>query len=181
MSYEPMVCYRQALLFAIILGVGACGSPTEPTAQEVAKTSSKEPLTSMFDEYAKPRDFAGTDVCALLPGEAVATAANAQLIGAQSNLDPAWCSYTVRGDEPYDKGIHVGVDGMGMLYTMGRQTASTVEPVPGIGVDAWMKKTVDNQIEINVKREDAVYIQVIAGDREAALAVAGLAIDAVPK
>lgn len=181
MNYEQVVGIRRALLPLIILGVGSCGSPKEPTVQEAAETSSDEPLASAFDDYVAPRDFAGTDICALLPGEVVATATNAQLIGAQSNLDPAWCRYTVRGDEPYDTGIHVGVDGVGMLYTMGRQTASTVEAVPGIGADAWMKKTVDNQIEINIKREDAVYIQVIAGDRDSALAVARLAIDAVPE
>ena len=181
MNYEQIGCFRRVMSLVIILGVGACGSPTESTTQVTAETSSKDSPSAMFDEYVKPREFAGTDVCALLPGDAVAMATNVQLVGTKPNMDPAWCTYTVRGAEPYDKEIVVGVDGNGMSFTIGRQTASNAEAVPGVGVDSWTKKTTDNQIEINVKREDAVYIQVIAGDREAALAVAELAIDAIPK
>jgi hypothetical protein len=164
---------------ALCGGMAACGSPSEQSAAKQEATTER-PSAAVVDDYAMPRDFAGMDLCVVLSGEAVAAATKTTFVAAKPNTDPVWCTYTVRGDEPYEKEIVVSVDGDGMKFTVGRQTASAAEPVPGLGADAWTKK-VGGQRQVDVKRDDDVYVEVIAWDTETAVAVARLALDTIAR
>lgn len=168
-------CFARVVALASICFVAACGSPEEPAQSEPAAAA---PSAQSRDDRM-PRDFSGTDLCAVLTGESVAAALAATVISAEPNLDPVWCTYLLQGDDPYQQTeVIVSVDGMDMAFTVGRQTAAAAEAVPGLGADAWTKKSA-GQREVHVRRADDVYVHVVGPDQASAVAVARLALDTI--
>lgn len=168
-------CFARVVALTSICIAAACGSPQEPAKSEPAAAA---PSAQSRDDRM-PRDFSGTDLCAVLTGESVAAVLGATLISVEPNLDPVWCTYILQGDDPYQQTeVIVSVDGMGMAFTVGRQTAAAAEAVPGLGAEAWAKKSA-GQREVHVRRADDVYVHVVGPDQASAVAVARLAVDSI--
>ncbi|NJN51374.1 MAG: hypothetical protein HC809_05915 [Gammaproteobacteria bacterium] len=154
----------------------ACGESADHSEAPVSAATPER-----VDDYVPARDFVGVDVCALVAGESVAKAANATLVSTETDVDTASCVYLVReGDAPYEVAVHVSLMGDAGSFVIGRNMASSTEPVADLGDDAYVKKAVGSQQQVFVERRDGLYVQVVAEKAEYAIAVARLFLAAIP-
>jgi hypothetical protein len=136
---------------------------------------------------AKPRDFAKTDVCQLVPGEAVARALGMKLADAQSFVDPggafARCTYLVvpivdAGD--LRKGYSVWLQPAGDFERLKASSQGPTSPVPDLGDTAYLfQDPGDGRVKLRALKKGDAVLMVTADTAEAARRIAEVAVTSV--
>jgi len=117
------------------------------------------------------------DVCALLPGSAVASALNLPLAETKSGIQ--MCSYTLRRDQGPEAGVVVSLaKSVSFIFT--RNTSENARDVPGLGVAAFTRKATGIHQDLWVARKDGLFLRIAAHDPDVAEPVARVALETIP-
>ena len=177
MKVLPMGCMRLALLLVLMIELVACDSKQEqPAVDASGQTAKAEAVSQLSIEELPDRNIDDMDVCALLPGSALASALNLPLLGTESG--PGMCSYALRGDSGEARFDVILTSNGIFLFT--RNTSENVKDVPGFGVAAYTRKASGINQDLWVARKDGLFFHVAAYDPDVAEPVARVALDTIP-
>ena len=166
----------RALITALMAGLVACGSPAEQPATDSANGDASAAVSL---EDLESRNIEGINVCAVLPGEVVATAVNMPLARAEGGAEGHLCSYYLSREVGPEARVDV-VLATGGSFLMTRNTSENAEEVPSLGVASFTRKVTGVNQQIWVARSDGLHYQVSAYEPDMAEPVARAALETIP-
>ncbi len=175
MTFKPAVRSWRATLVVLLVGLTGCDSPPTQTADPEAGKPTTTVAEKLPQEALPERNIEGMDVCAVLPGAAVAAAVNLPLAHTARGPEGRSCDYTLPRKGSYEAVIHVGLY-QTYLFDFTRRSSAKAEKVPGLGADAFTRK----RGEIWVARQDGLIVMVAASESDEAEAVARAALATIP-
>jgi hypothetical protein len=171
-------CSKIAPLALLVVGLAGCGGAPEQAASDGSAASASpaaQAPTSVAD--LPDRDIEGIDVCAVLPGDAVASALDLSLVKAEPG--PEMCSYTLRDESGTESGVQVVLSkSVGFLMT--RNTSENATNLSGLGVAAFTRKATGSDQDVWVARQDGLVFHVLGFNADVAEPVAKLAVEIIP-
>ena len=169
---------RVAPLLVLLIGVAGCDSqPEKPVADTSVKAQKTADVGQTPIDELPDRNIDGMDVCALLPGSAVASVLNLPLAETKSGIQ--MCSYTLRRDQGPEAGVVVSLaKSVSFIFT--RNTSENARDVPGLGVAAFTRKATGIHQDLWVARKDGLFLRIAAHDPDIAEPVARVALETIP-
>jgi hypothetical protein len=178
MAIQTKRCVRLVLLLACSIGLGACNAtPAEPVADTAAQPESSAAAGAVAVDELPDRNTEGMDVCAVLPGSAVASALRLTLVEAAPGT--GMCSYTLRRDSGSEVGVVVSL-ATSMSFIVTRNTSENATTLPGLGVAAFSRKATGIRQDLWVARQDGLFLRVAGHDDDVAEPVARVALATIP-
>ena len=178
MKIVSRTVWRFPSLLVLLIGLAGCDSqPKKPAADTSVKAQkTADEGQASFDELPD-RNIEDMDICALLPGSALASALNLPLAGTESGH--GMCSYALRGDSGPEAVFDVILTSSGVfLFT--RNTSENVKDKPGFGVAAFTRKVSGIHEDLWVARKDGLFFHVAAKDPDVAEPIARVALETIP-
>jgi hypothetical protein len=163
-----------AALCATVLS--GCGSGPAQAVPDGSAAASPAGAPTTIDDLPD-RSMEGTDVCAVLPGEAVASAVNRSLVKAEPG--PGMCSYTLRDQSGTESGVQVVLT-KSVSFLVTRNTSENATDLPGLGVAAFTRKATGSDRDVWVARKDGLFFHVLGFNADVAEPVAKLALETIP-
>lgn len=178
MIFPPIVHSRLVPLLVLLIGLAGCASqPQQPAADTAGKAQKAAGVDQTPLEELPDRDIEGMDVCALLPGSAVASAVNLPLAEIKSR--PTMCSYILDRDPRPDAVIDVSLTKrVSFIFT--RSSSENAKDLPGLGVAAFTRKVTGIHQDLWVARKDGLFLHIAAYEPDMAEPVARVALETIP-
>ena len=146
---------RAALPLVLVVGLVACGGDSEEASDQ--DTAPAQQDTASQEEPAAAEGSGDSDACSLLTADEVAAAGIAAATANPVEDDTGAKSCNYSGDDPFQGVTVLGFPGGGQnYYDQLLELSTDAEPLPGLGDQAVISATNEQQVTVLVIRGDDV-------------------------